>query len=74
MSGIETLRAVSKRFESFDCTREAVTKEPLVRGQQLVAPEGAGNSGIAICSKLAEGRDVESVGAPAKRSGRFDDE
>jgi len=39
----------AKTLSSSDCERDWVTKDPLVSGQQLVAPEEAGSTGKATC-------------------------
>ena len=66
------VRATTEGFESLDCTREAATNEPLVRGQQLVAPVGAGISGRETCSKPAENCEADSLSAGPNRSFGFD--
>ena len=46
---------------SFDCEREATTIEPLVNGQQLIAPLGAGAGIVNSVSSLLLGHFTEGV-------------
>jgi hypothetical protein len=52
---------VVEALPSFDSERDAVTKEPLVNGQQFVAPEESGTSGNATCRKLQEDCRCDSL-------------
>jgi hypothetical protein len=48
---------------SFVCDRDPVTIDPLVKGQQLIAPEGAGFAGKAIVSASFNGIACRKFGA-----------